>query len=108
MKGADLVKYANRTVRESDHEESPDRQSDMNVMNAEAEEELKQSDPGPIIEMKQADAINSLTQSKESLARPESLNQPMQPIQFETMRADVAEQNHSVVDEPQITNQSIV
>ena len=32
MKGENLVKYANRTVKESDHEESPDRQSDLNAL----------------------------------------------------------------------------
>ena len=45
MKGEDLMKYANRTVRESEHEESPDRQSDIvNVINTpvDEEEEVKQ------------------------------------------------------------------
>ena len=38
MKGEHLVKYgANRTVKESDHEESPDRQSDGMTVLVEAD-----------------------------------------------------------------------
>ena len=63
MKGEDLVKYHNRTVRESEHEESPDRQSDIvNVINTPVEEELKQ------MEMEQSKTATE----ENSLSRPET------------------------------------
>ena len=64
MKGENLVKYgANRTVKESDHEESPDRQSDLNAMTALVEDDVK-----PI----------ELPQSKTDSLRPESMHQAVQ------------------------------
>ena len=57
MKGENLVKYANRTVKESDHEESPDRQSDLNAL-------IEEGDAKQI----------EFPQSKDSLSRPESMH----------------------------------
>ena len=66
MKGEDLVKFQTRTVKESDHEESPDRQSEQNDVNVLLEEE----------EQKQIELIQSKESSSHNInPKPPQLNE---------------------------------
>ena len=58
MKGANLVKYDRRAVPESEHEESPDRQTDMNMVNNVEDDDIVHQDTNLTNEeVKQPDAI---------------------------------------------------